>query len=184
MNTQDQAKARKLVIAAAIGSVIGLTALGTAHLHTSQAAEPAERSHFMGGRHVGPDQRAHNRGSRHRFGEHIEGRLAFLRTELHITDAQAKVWDAFANALRAESETAQAKREERKAQMEAGAQTRADRKRPTVVERLERSELRLTAALERYKKLKTAVEPLYAALSEDQKELADKLFRFGPGRRG
>ncbi|SDB71423.1 Spy/CpxP family protein refolding chaperone [Belnapia rosea] len=31
----------------------------------------------------------------------LEGRIAFLRTELHITDAQAAAWDTFANTLRA-----------------------------------------------------------------------------------
>ncbi|MCC7482149.1 MAG: Spy/CpxP family protein refolding chaperone [Hyphomicrobiales bacterium] len=32
--------------------------------------------------------------------EHVEGRIAFLRAELQITDAQAKLWEAFADALR------------------------------------------------------------------------------------
>lgn len=32
--------------------------------------------------------------------EHIEGRLAFLKTELKITDAQMAQWNAFADALR------------------------------------------------------------------------------------
>ncbi|MCO6419321.1 Spy/CpxP family protein refolding chaperone [Siccirubricoccus sp. KC 17139] len=31
----------------------------------------------------------------------LEGRIAFLRTELRITDAQAPAWDTFANTLRA-----------------------------------------------------------------------------------
>src|SRR5438105_1032981 len=33
-------------------------------------------------------------------GRHIEGRLAFLRAELKITDAQAPLWDRVAAALR------------------------------------------------------------------------------------
>jgi hypothetical protein len=32
--------------------------------------------------------------------KHIEGRLAFLKTELKITDAQLPLWNAFAQALR------------------------------------------------------------------------------------
>ena len=32
--------------------------------------------------------------------EHNEGRIAFLRAELRITDAQSKAWDAFAALLR------------------------------------------------------------------------------------
>lgn len=35
------------------------------------------------------------------MGDHIEGRLAFLKTELRITDAQLPQWNAFADALRA-----------------------------------------------------------------------------------
>lgn len=30
----------------------------------------------------------------------LEGRIAFLRAEFHIADAQAPAWDAFANTLR------------------------------------------------------------------------------------
>ena len=31
---------------------------------------------------------------------HIDGRLAFLKTELKITDAQLPLWNAFAQAMR------------------------------------------------------------------------------------
>src|SRR5262249_58539212 len=34
---------------------------------------------------------------------HVEGRLAFLKTELKITDAQLPLWDAVADAMRANS---------------------------------------------------------------------------------
>jgi hypothetical protein len=36
----------------------------------------------------------------HMMTEHIEGRLAFLKTELKITDAQLPLWNAFAQAMR------------------------------------------------------------------------------------
>ena len=32
---------------------------------------------------------------------HVEGRLAFLKTELKITDAQLPLWNAVAEAIRA-----------------------------------------------------------------------------------
>jgi LTXXQ motif family protein len=35
------------------------------------------------------------------MGEHVEGRIAFLRAELKITDAQVPQWNTFADALRA-----------------------------------------------------------------------------------
>lgn len=39
--------------------------------------------------------------------EHIDGRLAFLRTELKITDAQQKAWDDFAAAMRSAAKNLQ-----------------------------------------------------------------------------
>jgi LTXXQ motif family protein len=36
---------------------------------------------------------------------HVEGRLAFLKTELKITDAQLPLWNAVADAIRANAET-------------------------------------------------------------------------------
>src|SRR5215469_11001572 len=40
--------------------------------------------------------------------EHIEGRLAFLKTELKITDAQLPLWNAFAQAMRDDAGTMRA----------------------------------------------------------------------------
>src|SRR5262249_9533041 len=36
---------------------------------------------------------------------HVEGRLAFLKTELKITDAQLPLWNAVADAIRANAKT-------------------------------------------------------------------------------
>ena len=32
--------------------------------------------------------------------DHIQGRIAFVKAEVKITDAQASAWDAFADTLR------------------------------------------------------------------------------------
>jgi hypothetical protein len=40
--------------------------------------------------------------------KHIEGRLAFLKTELNITAAQLPLWNAFAQAMRDDASTMQA----------------------------------------------------------------------------
>ena len=40
--------------------------------------------------------------------DHIEGRIAYLRTELHITDAQATTWNAFADVLPGQTQTSKA----------------------------------------------------------------------------
>ena len=43
-------------------------------------------------------------GATCRMGEHIDGQLAYLKTELKITDAQTPQWIVFANAFRADKE--------------------------------------------------------------------------------
>ena len=52
---------------------------------------------------------------------HVEGRIAFLKTELKITDAQTPQWNAFADALRA---NAQRIREMRTTMMQGGMMAR------------------------------------------------------------
>ena len=39
-------------------------------------------------------------GGMRTMAKHIEGRLAFLKTELKITDAQLPLWNVFAQAMR------------------------------------------------------------------------------------
>jgi hypothetical protein len=39
--------------------------------------------------------------------DHVEGRIAFLRTELKITDAQNAAWNTLADALRANAKASQ-----------------------------------------------------------------------------
>lgn len=105
----------------------------------------------------------------------IEGRIAFLRTELQITQAQTPLWDAVANALRENDRTMR----------DAFAQRPARDAAATVLDRLERrqkfAELQAASAA----KLRNAVAPLYAAMSDDQKKNADQLLSGPPrGRMG
>ena len=94
--------------------------------------------------------------------EHVEGRIAFLRTELKVTDAQQPLWEAVAAALR------------ENARADAGTmqQPMADQGLPGSLERRERQ---LAARLEAVQRLRTAVEPFYAALDDTQKAAADSL---------
>lgn len=97
--------------------------------------------------------------------QHIEGWIAFLRTELKITDAQTPLFNSFAEALRTATKSLQDWHE----QMLSG-------ERPdTWPERLTRHEQMMTAHLEALKKVKSAAIPLYNALSADQKQTADSL---------
>ena len=102
--------------------------------------------------------------------KHVEGRLAFLKTELKITPAQEPQWTKFAEVIRNAAKNAQATKPP---MMQGGMKT------SPAPERLAHYEKTLTARLETIRALKAAVDPLYASLSDDQKKLADELL-MGP----
>lgn len=96
---------------------------------------------------------------------HVEGRIAFLKTELKITDAQMPLWDAVADAIRAAPKGMSAMQNMSMMQPQSN----------TLPEKLAAREKAMTAHLEAFRKFKAAVEPLYAALNDDQKKTADQL---------
>lgn len=98
--------------------------------------------------------------------KHVEGRLAFLKTELKITPAQEPQWTKFAEVVRNTAKNAQATKPP---MMQGGM------KALTAPERLAHYEKALTARLETVRVLKAAVDPLYASFSDEQKKLADEL---------
>lgn len=93
--------------------------------------------------------------------DHVEGRVAFLRTELKVAPAQEPLWAAVAEALRANAGAS-----------ESMMQPAAGQTLPAVLEGRERM---ISARLEAVRRLRAAVEPFYAALDETQKATADKL---------
>ena len=97
--------------------------------------------------------------------DHIEGRIAFLKAELKITESQTKLWLAFADALRGNAKRFQ----EGAGQMMSGSDS------PALLARLDTQEKLLTARIEGLKAMKNALAPLYAALSEEQRKSADAL---------
>jgi hypothetical protein len=97
--------------------------------------------------------------------DHVEGRIAFLRAELKITDAQAGVWEAFANALRDNAR----RLEEARKPVQGGSSA------PTLEQRLATQEQWLSARLEGVRVIKTTFGDLYQALSPDQRKSADEL---------
>lgn len=102
-------------------------------------------------------------------GRHIEGRLAFLRTELKITDAQAPLWDKLAAALR-----------DRAAKMDAAIaafrQARSAGTPPDLPAQMEARIRSGEARIEADRAVLAAFRPLYAALSDAQKKTAEELF--------
>jgi hypothetical protein len=96
---------------------------------------------------------------------HTEGHLAFLKTELAITDVQLPQWNAFADALRA---SAKGMREAMANMMQSGMPAPAPDRADAMVKIM-------TSRLESIKTIVAAEKALYAVLTDAQKETADEL---------
>ena len=102
--------------------------------------------------------------------DHVEGRIAFLRTELKITDAQAGPWNAFADALRANAK----KLADVRASMMPKSND-AQQQVLTMADRLDQQEQWLLARLEGTRTMKSAFAKLNETLSDEQKKSANDL---------
>jgi len=121
--------------------------------------------------------RGGSRGARFEPGKHIEGRVAFLKAELKITDAQARAWDQYANFMRETAKTRQAEFEKRQAEMKNRPRPELGQRREAkpLLERLEERETRAKAMLQSVEKRKAATQALYKVLNDEQKKLAEDL---------
>ena len=97
--------------------------------------------------------------------ERVEGHVAFLKTEIKITDAQLPQWNAFADVLR---KNAKVMSEARGMMMQAATAMSAP-------DRADQEVKRLTARLEAIKATPAATRALYAVLTDAQKKTADEL---------
>lgn len=96
--------------------------------------------------------------------ERLEGRIAFLKAELQISDKQAADWNNVADALRSS----------RQHLLEARKMLATD-DRLGSAERLEHYERHLSERLEALKAARLAFTRLYASLNESQKQTADAI---------
>jgi hypothetical protein len=97
---------------------------------------------------------------------HPEGWLAFLKTELKITDGQSAQWDAFAEVVRANA----------RGMKDMHASMMGQFSHPAALpDQLALHEKMLAAHLDAERRLKSAVEPLYATFSNEQTKTADEL---------
>lgn len=123
--------------------------------------------------------------------QHVEGWLAFLKTELKITDAQAPQWNAYADALRTNAKRAG---DLMTSMMSSGVmgqgmmmggqgmmnsqgmmmpgQSGVGMRLP---DRLNWVEQHITAHMEMLRAIKDPATQLYAVLAEEQKRIADQL---------
>ena len=92
----------------------------------------------------------------------LEGRIAFLRTELHISDAQAPAWESFASTLRTGRDHLDAAR----AALQDGTMA------IDPMARLESYENHLKARTEAVHMTRTAFNTLFGQLDDAQKRMA------------
>lgn len=94
-----------------------------------------------------------------------DGRIAFLKAELNITDAQKKVWDDYAAAIKQNLQSMQG--------MWQAMQSMAEAKTP--VDRLDAQTALMESRVESLKEIKQPLAKLYDALSDTQKKKADEV---------
>jgi hypothetical protein len=99
--------------------------------------------------------------------EHIEGRIAFLKAEIGITEAQQSQWNAFADALRRSAEAHRTMHQEMMGQQSAAVSNWP--------ERVARRANLMSTHTDALKAIEATVRPLYNTLTEEQKQKADRL---------
>ena len=151
-----------LALVAALAGTAGLSTL-PARDAAAQAATEQQQGQ--------PRERHHREFSASR---HIDGRIAYLKAELKITDAQAPQFERVAQAMR----------DNANAMDQAMQQMRGSRdQQKSAVDRLEARTQFAALRAQSSQRFLDAFKPLYASLSDDQKKAADEMLsRHGHGR--
>lgn len=151
-------------LAAATAALLAVPAAAQQHMQGGMQGNPGMmhgqdmQGQMMGGQMMGGGP-----------AKHIEGRLAFLKTELGITDAQMDAWEDYADAMRKSAGSMQQMHE-----------TMMSGDPPTSFpERMERHEQMMSARIETLRTLRDAAVPLYEALDDEQKQVADSIMGMG-----
>jgi len=138
----------------------------------------------MGQGNMGQGKMGHGRGMQ--SGQFVEGRLAFLKTELGITDSQQQIWDEFAGFMRTRAKTMQEQMQQRQAhwqqhmQQNTSDQKSMDHKPMNQAEQspLEHMQKRITHMQKRTVRMQAGLEALtklYSALTPEQQAKAKNL---------
>jgi hypothetical protein len=103
------------------------------------------------------------------YGPMMEGRLAYLKAELGITEAQTEAWNGYVSAVKARTSTMQSMHTTMMQAMQSGS----------AVERMQAHTQAMESMVESMKALTPATEALYKVLSDEQKKKADLLLGSG-----
>ena len=147
---------RKSFFVAALLTSVATTGLAPAWAESPPAANST----------VTQNQSHHQARARMMPGQFVEGRLAFLKTELKITPAQESQWQQFAAVMRQNAQSLD--RSISTARQHRGDSTNA-------VERLEARAQFAKVRADNQARLVTAFKPLYANLSPEQQQMANEL---------
>jgi hypothetical protein len=118
-----------------------------------------------GGMMGGGDQHAMMRKMMCGVSEHVDGRLAYLKAELKLTDQQQAAWNSFADAFRAAAQ---------KTGQFCASITDEHGGHEGVIDHLAKMESHMTAHLESVRSVKAAIEPLFKVLTDEQKKTANE----------
>jgi periplasmic protein CpxP/Spy len=156
-----------------ITTLVSLALAAAAPLAAAQATAPDATQKSQAQR---PD---HSKRDTRLPSERVEARLAEAKTKLKITAAQEAQWNAFADVTRRQAKAADE-------QIKAMHDGKRSQERLTAVQRLERRQQMAAAHSQRLTEIIAAAKPLYAALSAEQKVIADDMLtpRRGHGRHG
>lgn len=109
-------------------------------------------------------QTTQNDPSRGHFSAHIEGHIAFLKAELHITPAQEALWGKVAEAMRIDV-----------AEFDQFRLQHPTETKPTALRHLEERAAYTALRAQGEQRFLEAFRPLYEQLSDGQKQAADEL---------
>jgi hypothetical protein len=97
--------------------------------------------------------------------EHVEGRIAYLKAELRITDAQSAPWSAFADTMRAD---ATAMKTMHDGMIKGGMPT-------AMPDRMAAQHKMMSARIGMMERSEASTKALYASLSDDQRTAFDQM---------
>jgi len=101
----------------------------------------------------------------------VEGRLAYVKTALSITDDEAAAWKAYEDAARADLQSMQTVHQAMMTAMQSGS----------AIDRIQTHITMMQARLDALKALQPATEALYKALTPEQQKKADALLGVSGG---
>lgn len=104
------------------------------------------------------------------FADQIDGRLAFLKAELKLTEQQNTVWNTFSESWRGVATKALAKCDA------MGAHMNMQHEDGGVIGKLSMMEMHMADHLEVVRAQKAALEPLFNVLDDKQKKTANEIF--------